>query len=250
MKTLLTLLVLISLAKSLRAQDIIILKNGDDMNVKVTEITPDNIKFKKPDDLDGPSYSIPKSEVFFIKYKNGKKDIFNSLSQEFAEKNSIELGCDLSFFNTSFKDNYNNYNFSVVSFDPHLDLLITKEFELGIVAGITSVASGTSGFTWDKSNISISPAYNIKVGNATYIFIDLIAGFNSLTIRGYNYKGIGIGSSAGLKLQMSDNSLWKFGIRYDQVSIDKNNNPYSVGNSGNAVIEIGASILVPQKKHN
>ncbi|MCX6294568.1 MAG: toxin-antitoxin system YwqK family antitoxin [Bacteroidetes bacterium] len=59
--------------------DNIVLKNGDEIKGKVTEIGLQEIKYKKCDNLDGPSISILKSDVFMIKYANGTKDIINKI---------------------------------------------------------------------------------------------------------------------------------------------------------------------------
>lgn len=59
----------------LEEYDNIILKNGEEIKAKVTEITTDEIKYKKWDNINGPTYSIKKSEVLMIKYSNGTKDI-------------------------------------------------------------------------------------------------------------------------------------------------------------------------------
>ncbi len=66
------------------AQDIIVLRNADEIQVKVKEITPTTISYVKWNNLDGPNYTINKSEVFFIKYENGEKEIFDNKS---ASKN-------------------------------------------------------------------------------------------------------------------------------------------------------------------
>ncbi|MBY0427461.1 MAG: hypothetical protein K2Q22_17630 [Cytophagales bacterium] len=59
-------------------QDIIIKKNGDEIKTRVEEISTNEIKYKKFDNLDGPSYSIAKSEVFIIKYSNGTKEVISN----------------------------------------------------------------------------------------------------------------------------------------------------------------------------
>jgi hypothetical protein len=56
--------------------DVITMKNGDDIKVKVIEITPDLIKYKRCDFLDGPIYTARKSEVFMVRYANGTKEVF------------------------------------------------------------------------------------------------------------------------------------------------------------------------------
>lgn len=57
-------------------QDFITLKNGDEIKSKVLEVNPDLIKYKNWTNMDGPIYSIPKGDVFMIKYANGTKDVF------------------------------------------------------------------------------------------------------------------------------------------------------------------------------
>jgi hypothetical protein len=59
------------------AQDIIILKSGDEIKSMVTEVLSDQIKYKKFENQQGPSYQMEKSKVFMIRYANGTKDIFN-----------------------------------------------------------------------------------------------------------------------------------------------------------------------------
>ena len=66
------------------AQDVIVLRNADEIQAKVKEITPTTISYVKWNNLDGPNYTINKSDVFFIKYENGEKEVFNS---EPASKN-------------------------------------------------------------------------------------------------------------------------------------------------------------------
>lgn len=58
--------------------DNIILKNGNEIAAKITEISSDLIKYKRCDNFDGPIYSIKKDEVFMVKYQNGTKEVFNT----------------------------------------------------------------------------------------------------------------------------------------------------------------------------
>lgn len=62
------------------SQDLIIMKNGDEVKAKILEILPDVVKYKKAENLDGPSYSEIKNNIFMIKYQNGTKDVFNQQS--------------------------------------------------------------------------------------------------------------------------------------------------------------------------
>jgi hypothetical protein len=60
----------------LLAQDVITLRSGDEIKAKVQEIGTDNVKYKKYENLNGPTYTLLKSEIFMIKYENGDRDIF------------------------------------------------------------------------------------------------------------------------------------------------------------------------------
>lgn len=53
------------------AQDILIKTNGENVIVKVEKITDTNIEYKLFSNIDGPTYSINRTEVFQISYKNG-----------------------------------------------------------------------------------------------------------------------------------------------------------------------------------
>ena len=62
------------------AQDVITLKNGDDIQALVQEIGESDVKYKKFDNPNGPNYTLKKSEIFMIRYANGSKDVFNKVT--------------------------------------------------------------------------------------------------------------------------------------------------------------------------
>jgi hypothetical protein len=61
----------------MNAQDVIFLRDGTEIAAIVQRIGSTDIDYKKFNNQQGPVYSIPKSQVFLIKYRNGDKDIFN-----------------------------------------------------------------------------------------------------------------------------------------------------------------------------
>jgi hypothetical protein len=73
--TLISLAISFSLTVCL-SQDIITMKTGEDILAKISEIGPTEIKYKKFDNLDGPMYTLLKSEVLMIRYENGTNDVF------------------------------------------------------------------------------------------------------------------------------------------------------------------------------
>ncbi len=76
------ILALILLGLTMNAQDIIVKKNAEEIKAKILEVKQTEIKYKSFENLDGPIYSLDKSDVFFIKYQNGQKDIFSEENEE------------------------------------------------------------------------------------------------------------------------------------------------------------------------
>jgi hypothetical protein len=87
MKKIFLLLVAIFFINVLNAQDLIIKKNGDEINAKVQEVGVTEIKYKKADNPDGPIFSMLKSDVFMIKFENGTKEVF---TEENNSNNQID----------------------------------------------------------------------------------------------------------------------------------------------------------------
>lgn len=75
MKKILFILMLLS-ATSAFAQDVIVKTDGSTILSKVLEITSTEVKYKKFSNLNGPTYTIAKSEIQAINYANGEKEIF------------------------------------------------------------------------------------------------------------------------------------------------------------------------------
>lgn len=69
-------IIILSIAISLNAQDLITKRNGEDIKAKVIEIGLNEVKFKRSDNLNGPLIIIAKSEILLIRYENGSKSIF------------------------------------------------------------------------------------------------------------------------------------------------------------------------------
>lgn len=61
------------------SQDVIRLKNGNEIKAYVKEIETEVIKYKRFDNPEGPSYSLQKSEISVIIYANGTRDEFDVL---------------------------------------------------------------------------------------------------------------------------------------------------------------------------
>ena len=77
MKLKLTFLLLITFT-NMYTQDVILVKDGVSINARVKEIGTEEIKYYKFENLEGPVYSIHKSEVAVINFENGTSELINS----------------------------------------------------------------------------------------------------------------------------------------------------------------------------
>jgi hypothetical protein len=64
--------------------DVIVMRNGDEINAKVLEVTPTEIKYKKCVEGNAVVYTKLKSDVFQIKYADGSKD-FMGIEKDASE---------------------------------------------------------------------------------------------------------------------------------------------------------------------
>lgn len=127
------------------AQDIIMKKNGDEINSKVLEINDSEIKYKKFDNIDGPSYILPKSEVFMIKYADGRKVIINRMDVPDASEPKKEIANEKKIFQE--KKSYISLGYGFGTF-------------LGV--GSASWLFGNNSFYQDNSNGSLTGPFYMK----------------------------------------------------------------------------------------
>ena len=81
------------------SQDIIIYKDGTELESKVLKVGKTEITYKKYSNLSGPEYTEEKNNIFMIKYENGSKDIFknnteNNNTTQKTENNKQENNCN------------------------------------------------------------------------------------------------------------------------------------------------------------
>lgn len=139
-KTTLILILAAFISSTVYAQDIVTLKNADEIQAKVIEINQTEILYKKWDNQDGPTYRINKDDVLFIKYVNGNKEVFGTAEKQkkVYQTNStgkvsfnayVEIGCPFTAeeagpsVNASLGANLFNYGFVGLTFG--MDALFT-----------------------------------------------------------------------------------------------------------------------------
>ena len=83
------------------AQDVIVTKDARKIDAEVTEVNSDNIKYKTFDNLDGPTYTLPKSDLLTILYQNGKVETFETESSRNQPTTSVPAQTQQTQTNTS-----------------------------------------------------------------------------------------------------------------------------------------------------
>lgn len=84
---------LLSISSSM-AQDRLFFLNGDETEVKISEVTSSEVKYKRMDNLEGPTFSTLKSELFMIKYANGQKELITAQTAEPAAAPAEEFATE------------------------------------------------------------------------------------------------------------------------------------------------------------
>jgi hypothetical protein len=167
-KVLLLVLVCSFLAALAKAQDVISLTNGSQIQAKVLEITPSEVKYKDFNNQDGPVIVILKSTVSSIKYANGTQTLFNE-SNSTGEKPSsghFERG------NGSNRDRGRGPNDPYVSYRKKSDKnarlkgwYFGADLNLGVGwAGNTDASYSTSAETGSGFDILATKMFNPHVG--------------------------------------------------------------------------------------
>lgn len=81
MKNIILILLLITGVNLLKAQDLIIKKNGEEIKAKVLSIEIDQIKYKRFDFQDGPVMVIAANDVVLVKYENGVNKVIGPIEK-------------------------------------------------------------------------------------------------------------------------------------------------------------------------
>lgn len=116
MKLLLIIIFISILSENNYSQDIIYLKNNDEIKAKVTVVHKNEIWYKKYENLEGPEYKISTRLITLIVYENGHVEQFNVLTHQDSSQNNLisfnvadifALGLGMSYTRYLFKKKVN-----------------------------------------------------------------------------------------------------------------------------------------------
>jgi len=92
MKNTLLFILFVCSSNIIQAQDTLSMRSGENILVKVIEVGTSEVKYKKQDNLNGPVFSILKSDLLVIKYENGTKEDFSSIKKIVGVENLFIQG--------------------------------------------------------------------------------------------------------------------------------------------------------------
>ena len=183
------------------AQDNIILQSGDELEVKITEVSEQTIKYKKLNFLEGPNFTINTTDIFMIKYSNGEKQMFKNIK---TEESIVE---DLS-----------NTNYSIIQSGTTVPLYSTrtiqsKDLQVGSLVEfrVKSAILDQNGYVLIKANEIVLATVNSatkakalgKQGSLSFLIQNIkavdgqkVPAYLNLSTEGQNRGGAAIGVGA------------------------------------------------------
>lgn len=159
---------------SMSAQDIITKKDGTDIAARILEVNIDDIKYKRFSNLEGPTYTIAKSDVLIVRYENGENEVFNDVNRQSYKANTTQTVVEgmkyreyKDFYETKYYvpqpgDPYSRAGVGIASFFiPGLGEFIDGEWVRGLAFLGGNVGLGLLGITQVSSYVD-------KNGNTIY----------------------------------------------------------------------------------
>ena len=128
----------------LTKQDIISLKNGNDIQAIVLEVGETEVAYKKIDNTNGPTHTLKKSEIFMIWYANGSNDVFSEVATpalaETKQQTNVNQQINSYNSNVSTTDRYNPPPTVIPSDNrivkPVPSVSTSEKFRLGLNGGL------------------------------------------------------------------------------------------------------------------
>lgn len=206
------------------AQDVIVLKNADEISAKIKEVAPTTVKYVEWDAQDGPDHIINKQDIFFVKYQNGKKEVFSEIK---TKRGFSSIVSGKSYINKiKFQGYgyvrlmYGDYNLFSSSADLSLGVRFYDYFYLGAEIEYLPI------FMEDYPAYGSTPKWRfgthdvflgghmkgyIPISEKLYPFIDFSLGGHWLA---FGFGGIGLGLKIGAGV---DYKRFSSGIGYEYI---------------------------------
>lgn len=147
---------------------------------------------------------------------------FNVFGQNYVKQGTWEVGGSFSLSSTSAVRNgeATSSSVDVLTLNVPVYYFVIDGLEYGLIPGFEYVSADKSSITF--LIISLGMAYNIKLNGNAFPFIEGRFGYNT-TSNGDKRNGIVWAILGGLKFEVGDNALFRFGLGYQQSTLEKSN---------------------------
>ena len=220
-KLFLSLIVLLLAAASAFAQDLITTKDGTDIKAKILEVTSTEVKYKKYNNLDGPTFTLRKSEILIVRYENGENEVFSG-------KNGYKANTDKEIYEgmkfREYKNYYNPKMYMHQEGDPYSRFWCgTASF---FIPGLGEACEGVWGraAAFFFGNIGL---YIIQASDAVYDSYGYVTSYGTVgTIAGLARIGVNIWSIVDAVRIAKIKNMYYQDIRGQRAMLDVNLEPY------------------------
>lgn len=197
-KTMAILMVcILMLATGAKAQDVIVLVDASEIQAKVITVGTNEITYKRWESQNGPDYQILKKDVFFIRYKDGSKDVFNSRLLGSSQEGNAATSLKGKYIHNILLNGYLELGvpFTATAVGPGFSGTIGVRFYdyafVGFNAGIDAIFTSYALTGVKGCMISVPLMFNFRayypVNDGLYPFFDFSAGLNNIFSSAYYY---------------------------------------------------------------
>lgn len=209
MRKLFATLSLLCIAGMATAQDVIVMKDQSTVMSKVLEITSTEIKYKKWDNLEGPTYYLSPKEVLSINYENGEVEKFTETTNN-HHNNSISQSQYSNYYMTSQGSHTLCLNGRPLSYEEIQNLVSPEDYQLYQKAGNQMVA----GFL-----IDVAGGLSILAGGLISLVCDDAYKWGSAhnkELIGFTIAGCGLGITAKILDEIASDNTGKVADSYNK----------------------------------
>lgn len=89
-----------------KVADTIVKNTGERLIVTLTEVNPANVRYKQFDYENGPTFTLPKSDISYLIYANGSRESFENYVKLAAQNGGGDLSIQASGWGYYYKHNY------------------------------------------------------------------------------------------------------------------------------------------------
>ena len=154
-KVLLAFSIILGCSLSAFAQDIITKKDGTDIQAKILEVNTSEIKYKRFSNLEGPVFTMPKSDILIIRYENGENEVFNENPKAVFLNTEQTVYPGMRY--KEYKNFYNTHNYVRQTGDPYSPFWVgfAEVFIPGLGEGIAGEWGRAAGFFFSNLGLGL-----------------------------------------------------------------------------------------------